>query len=301
MVSPVGMVIDSNGALYITDQGNPNNPFNGFVLRLSSTGAVSRLPDQWLSPSLIAADEEGDLYIEDPGQQAIFEVQAGKGLFHPVEVGPFVASILYPIPAQLAVDESGTLYYWDLNGNLLADSATRTPGSPCGGLGSCEFPLYTVNGIQNTFGNLPFYSPMGNQGIATSANGKMYAADGTGLYLINRTLGSIPPQAFGSSLRTDQNPSTVYLYNIGNQSMRFTDASRIFTQSGNGVGSFTFGGGSRTCRAGSELVSGDFCMVDVKDVNTKGPVVTDKLHFLTNAVNNDLVSFKIVGVGSSTQ
>lgn len=142
---------------------------------------------------------------------------------------------------------------------------------------------------------------MGNQGIATSANGKMYAADGTGLYLINRTLGSIPPQAFGSSLRTDQNPSTVYLYNIGNQSMRFTDASLIFTQSGTGVGAFTFGGASTTCRGGGGVASGDFCTVGVSNVNTKGPLVTDTLHFLTNAVNNNFVSFRIHGIGSSAQ
>jgi len=207
-----------------------------------------------LTPGSITADGEGDLYIEDYFGGTVLEVQTPKGLFDPVDVGPAVGGPNAPAPEQVAVDESGTRYYWDLNGEaLLATTTTRTPASVCGNFGVCQFPLYTANGIPNTFGNLPFYSPMGNQGIATSASGKMYAADGTGLYLIDRTLGSIPSQAFSSSpIVLDGHPATIYVYNIGNQSMQFTDASRIFTQSGNGVGSFTFGSGSPTCRVARE-------------------------------------------------
>ena len=298
MVGPIDMAIDSNGALYITNNGPPPTPaaeFTGFVLRVSSTGVVSRLQGQWLTPELITADGEGDLYIEDYLGGTVSEVQTGKGLFDPVVVGPSVGGPNAPTPAQLAVDESGTLYYWDLFSESLLTTTTRSLGGVCENF-FCQFPLYTVNGIPNTFGNLPFYSPMGNQGIATSASGKMYAADGTGLYLIDRTLGSIPSQAFGSSLGVGS--PTVYIYNIGNQSMRFTDASRIFTQSGNGKGSFTFGSGSPTCRASSEVASGDFCTVGASDANTKGPIVTDTLHFLTDAVNNNSVSFKIRGVAN---
>jgi sugar lactone lactonase YvrE len=301
MVGPIAMAIDSNGALYITNNGPPSTPeeeFRGFVLRVSLAGLVSRLPGPWLTPTLITADGEGDLYIEDYFGGTVLEVQTGKGLFNPVDVGPYVGGFNAPAPTQLAVDESGTLYYWDQNSESFLDTTTRSQTGNCGNFSFCQFPLYTVSGIPNSFSNLPFYSPMGTQGIATSASGKMYAADGTGLYLIDRTLGSIPSQAFGSSLNINLNPSTVYVYNVGNQSMRFTDASRIFTQSGNGVGSFTFGGKGTTCSAGGELASGDFCTVGVSDGNTHGAIVTDTLHFLTNAVNNNSVSFKISGIAN---
>ena len=74
------------------------------------------------------------------------------------------------------------------------------------------------------------------------ASGKMYVAydRGLGLFLVDRTLGSIPRSISSrtSSLATHADCS---VYNVGNQNATFTNATRAFTESGNGVGSFTFG------------------------------------------------------------
>ena len=324
--NPQAMAMDSNGAFYITNLTNPDNP-NGFVLRVSPTGVVSQVspPGYWFGPTLMTADGQGDIYVLDGFQRFVFEVAAWTGNFTQVPVGPEVGGFLGTEPENLAVDASDTVYFWDSFAANNLDGMAYTPPSGQAGpsvssyeAGESQLPLYTIPPIYDQDGGfiVPFYSAFGNQTMATSASGKLYVVNGTGpgVFLVDRTQGRIPEQAFNPNepfigSATQQ----VVVYNVGNQNATFTDATKMFTESGNGVGAFTFsvppppqpifpGGpiGVQPCTPGIVLVPGDYCEIIVTNTNglKNAPIVTDTLHFLTNAVNNNTVSFQISGVAN---
>ena len=98
LVDPQAMVMDSNGAFYISDLGsNPEGDNglapNGFVLRVSATGVTTRLlnPEDWVGPSLMTADAQGNIYIEDEPQRLVFEMAAWTGNFTRSVVGPVLS------------------------------------------------------------------------------------------------------------------------------------------------------------------------------------------------------------------
>ena len=130
--------------------------------------------------------------------------------------------------------------------------------------------------------------------------------------MADRTQGNIAPQAF-----VPNTPAWIFgptqpilVYNVGNQNVTFTDPTKAFTESGSGIGSFTFSiptppsqtypFGAAPCVPGAVIIPGDYCAVYVTNNNaqTNGPIVTDTLHFLTDAVNNNAVSFRISGVAN---
>ena len=330
LVDPQAMVMDSNGAFYISDLGsNPEGdnglPPNGFVLRVSATGVTTRVlnPEDWVGPSLMTADAQGNIYVGDEPQRLVFEMAAWTGNFTRSEVGPVLSGGDGAAPSNLGVDASGTLYFWDnfLNGNL--EGPMYSPPSGQLGpylsnfsVGESQLPLYTVPPILDANGGgsfVPFFSASGNQTMVTSASGKLYVVNGNGpgVFVVNRTQGNIPVQAFNpNSVYFFNQMQQIYVYNVGNQNATFTDPTRTFTESGNGIGSFTFSEppastsgffyGLKPCQPGSVIIPGDYCAINVTNTNAlkTGPIVTDTLHFLTDAVNNDSVSFKISGIAN---
>ena len=298
-----GMVMDSNGAFYLDPVSGP--PINGnptsYVLRVSPTGATSRV-GLWLNPGLMTADDQGDIYVEDV--RTVVEMAGWTGDFTQVSTALGVGGLLGANPQNLAADASGTLYFWDSFDSQNLDGMAYTP--PSGGSsqnGESQLPLYRLPPLPSLVESLtfvPLYSAFGNQTMATSASGKLYVVNGAGpgVSLVDRTQGRIPEQAFNpinQYITFGTTTQAFFLYNVGNQNAIFTDPTRTFTESGNGVGSFTFTTGDGSCVPGAVIAPGDFCVFDVTHVNGKGPVVSDTLHFLTNAVNNNSVSFKISG------
>jgi sugar lactone lactonase YvrE len=312
-----GMVMDSNGAFYVDPIPGPlvENVFSSYVVRVSPTGVMSKV-DLWQDPGLMTADDQGNIYVED--SPFVFEVAAWTGDFTQLSTGLFVGGLLGADPQNLAADASNTLYFWDSFAVQNYDGMAYVSPSAFGSdsqNGESVLPLYTIPPIYDSSGgyhSVPFYSAFGNQTMATSANGKMYVVNGTGpgVFLVDRTQGRIPEQAFNPFYINTTNGGTTqafFLYNVGNQDATFTDPARMFTESGNGVGSFTFTvtppypysvTGVPVCMPGAVIAPGDYCAMFVTHVNGTGPVVSDTLHFLTNAVNNDSVSFQISGVAN---
>jgi hypothetical protein len=311
------MVMDSNGAFYLNPIPRPplvgGEVFGADVLRVSPTGVTSTV-GLWVYPALMTADDQGNIVVED--QVQVFEIAAWRGDFTQVGRQLFVSGLLGANPENLALDASNTIYFWDSFVEQNYDGMAYSPPSglpgPYGGsseAGESALPLYTIPELPSlaaTYVFVPFYSAFGNQTMATSANGKLYVVNGqgNGVFLVDRTQGRIPEQAFNANMPPYLGGSTqgFFLYNVGNQNATFTDPTRMFTESGNGVGSFTFTippqptpGGLQVCMPGAVIAPGDYCAMFVTHVNGKGPVVSDTLHFLTNAVNNNLVSFKISG------
>ena len=329
LYNPQAMAMDSNGAFYIDDQGpTPTPPYYNsapFVLRVSPTGVASRVlpPGYWSGPGLMTANEQGDIYVQDG--RYVFELAAWTGDFTQVQIGPFVGGLLGALPENLAVDASNTVYFWDSFANANLDGMAYSPPSAQFGpyidfyeAGESELPLYTIPPIYDNNGGfyVPFYSAFGNQTMVTSANGKLYVVNGTGrgVFLVDRTQGRIPEQAFNPNVPfVGSTTQAFFIYNVGNQNATFTDPTRMFTESGNGVGSFTFivpppppppepgfPIGVQVCVPGAVIAPGNYCAMYVKNTNgpTRGPIVTDTLNFFTDAVNNNSVSFKISGVAN---
>jgi len=301
LINPQSMAMDSNGAFYISDFGPPQAPPDyifgpGFVMRVSSTGVASKWwpANFWGQPGMMIADTIGDIYVAD--EELIYEVPVWTGAYASTgPVGPKLGGYEGSFPINLAVDASGTLYFWD---NYYGDGLDYSPPKLEGAL---ILPYFTVPEYIYSGGTeLPFFAQNEEKGahIATSANGDMFAFNATlpGLYRINRTLASMPPQVFDPNTFYSGGlfGPTAYVYNIGNQNATFTDPSRAFTQIGNGVGTFTFGSG---CQPGTVIAPGDNCAIGIVDANAtgKGTIVEDTLHFLTNAVNNNSVSLRIYG------
>lgn len=174
-----------------------------------------------------------------------------------------------------------------------------------------ELPLYTypiivdLSGIGNLF---PFFSAFGNQTIEISPNNKIYVVNGNGpgFFVTDRSQGNIPSQAFNPNTpRIGGSTQSFFVYNTGNENLTFTDSTKTFTESGSGVGSFTFTFPQATsfgvvpCQPGTVVVPGNYCAINVTNANgNKGTIVSDTLHFLTDAVNNDSAIFRISGVAN---
>jgi hypothetical protein len=314
-----GMVMDSNGAFYLDPVPGPpinDNPTSS-VLRVSPTGVTIRV-GIFQFPGLMTADNQGNIYVEDVS--LLFEMAPWTGDFTQVPTVLGVGGLLGANPQNLAADASNTLYFWDsFDSQNLDGMAYVSPSGqfgPAGGSsqnGESQLPLYTIPplpSINESLTFVPLYSAFGNQTMATSASGRLYVVNGQGpgVYLVDRTQGRIPEQAFNpvnQYITFGTTTQAFFLYNVGNQNAIFTDPTRLFTESGNGVGSFTFFAppsqpNAGVCAPGAVIAPGDYCAIFVKNTNWqfKGPVVSDTLHFLTNAVNNDSVSFKISGVAN---
>ena len=303
--NPQAMVMDSNDVIYITNLTNPEDP-HGFVLRVSSTGIVSRLPGYWVGPSAMTIDGEGNIFIKDGYALLLYKIPAATGLYSKFDTGLNIDGPGGAFPDNLAVDASDTLYYWDGIDAVLGFDARATQN-----YGNI-FPLYTITGIPDNYGLLPFV-PSGE--MISSPSGKMYVVYNGALFLIDRTLGSIPRQYFVSNVATSiaptGNPQDALVFNIGNQNVTFTDPTRAFTESGNGVGSFTFSDSlfslitdMQECQPGVVLIPGNACSFGVSNgagqsPSVVGPTVTDIVHLLTDAVNNNSVSFKLSGVAKA--
>jgi hypothetical protein len=273
----------------------------------------------------MAADGQGNIFIADGSYRLVFEVAGWTGNFAPnvPDASPIIGGSYGTNPQNLAVDTSGTIYYWDsfINGNFTGPAYSAPSGRPGpsgpyvinNNAGESQLPLYTLPPLvdPNNLNFVPFYAATGNQTLMTSPNGKLYFVNGAGhgVFVVDRTQGNIPWKAFNPNPPYAGGPPTaVYVYNVGNQNATFTDATRAFTESGNGVGAFTFSVppppttpfSPIPCQPGTTLPPGDYCVINVTNTNPfrSGPIVTDTLHFLTDAVNNNSVSFRINGIGS---
>ena len=302
--NPQAMVMDANDVIYITNLTNPDDP-HGFVLRVSPAGVVSRLPGYWVGPTSMTIDGEGNIYVKDGYALLVYKIPAETGSYTQFDTGLELDGPDGAFPSNLMVDASGALYWWsDVDGVLGYDSQVMQVVT-----GGSLFPLYTISGIVDDYGFLPFV-PSGE--MITSPSGKMYVVYDGALFLIDRTLGSFPRQYFDPNVFGGGNPLPAFVFNIGNQNVTFSDPTRVFTESGNGVGSFTFGASPfsfslvadlQQCQPGVVIIPGNACSFGVSNgagqsPPVTGPTVTDTLHLLTNAVNDNAVSFKLSGVAN---
>ena len=99
---PTALAIDGNQTLYIADTGN------GRIVSYTTAGVQSVVPTGSLTytPSGIAVDPAGDLYIADRISGSVYTLLAGS--LTPTAIATGIAS-----PSGIALDGSGRLFYAD--------------------------------------------------------------------------------------------------------------------------------------------------------------------------------------------
>jgi uncharacterized protein (TIGR03437 family) len=137
---PAGVAVDSAGNLYIADEGNHRirRVSNGVITTVAGNGTQGLSGDggpatnaQLGSPTGVAVDSAGNLYIADTADERIRKVSNGVittvagGGASLGDNGPATSAWLY-LPFGLAVDSVGNVYVAD-NGNNRVRALTLSP------------------------------------------------------------------------------------------------------------------------------------------------------------------------------
>ena len=278
--SPYGLAVDPGGNLYISDSftyrvrridaatgmittvaGNGNSGFSGDGIPATSAT---------LSPTGIALDLAGNLYIADTGNQRVRRVSAATGLITTVagngttgfsgDGGP-ATSASFRGPISVAVDIQGNLYIADLNNKRIR--RVRVNNGVIGTVAGNGNGGYSGDGGPATSASLSY-----PQGVAVDTANAVYIADYSNnrirkvdLSGVIRTVagngspfwGGDGALASGASLH---NPSALavdsggnlYISDLGNNRIRRVDAGTgvITTVAGNGLNGFNGDGGAAT-------------------------------------------------------
>ena len=131
---PFGVAADDEGNVFVTDAGESNR-----VRKISPEGQVTTLAGgregfadgagaaaSFHTPSALALDDEGNLYVADTGNHRVRKVTkeglvttlAGSGGPGHAD-GPALAGALFDTPCAVAVDKEGNLYVADTGNNRL--------------------------------------------------------------------------------------------------------------------------------------------------------------------------------------
>jgi streptogramin lyase len=258
--SPTGVAVDAAGNLYIADANNNRVrkvSSAGIITTVAGNGTIGSGGDggpataaQLFSPTGVAVDAAGDLFIADSNNSRVREVSpsgtittvAGNGTFgFGGDGGPATAAKLNSA-AGVAVDAAGDLFIADTQNNRVRKV------SPSG-------VITTVAG-NGTFG------PGGDGGPATAA-----------------------PLAFPQAVAVDAS-GDLFIADTTNQRVREVSPSGIITTAaGNGFGSFSGDGGRATAAALNDPAgmavdaAGDLFIADqsnnrVREVSSSGTITT---------------------------
>jgi len=191
LASPTGLAIDAAGNLYVCDTTNAvvrEIATNGMITTIAGNGTAGDAGDggpatsaEMYSPSAIAIDSAGNLFIVDASYSVVRKVSIKTGIITTVagdaslrgysgDGGPATAAALQT-PAGLAIDSGGNLYIADTGNNVIrkVDAGTGVITTVAGNASS---PGYTGDGGPATSAGLNF--PIG---VAVDSAGNLYIAD----------------------------------------------------------------------------------------------------------------------------
>jgi len=195
--NPIGVAVDSNGNVFIGEQGNNE------VDKVTPSGTLSVFKTGFSSPSDIAIDASNNLYVADDAHQEIAKVTpsgtlsivAGTGLIGFPTAGLATSSRL-DYPAGVAVDASGNVYIDD---TTAYDLLEVTPGGTLSVVAGNN-----MNISAPTYGGSPSSSALVSPyGVAVDSSGVVYVADGS-----NRTVDRIGPTTPAPPTIIGATPST---------------------------------------------------------------------------------------------
>ena len=171
--SPQGLCIDGSGNIFVADRGNnvireimPNgrtktvagNKVKGFI---DATGAVAFFN----TPSGVAIDSKGNLWVTDQGNSALREISSG-GVVTTIFGSPNQQNLL-GYPSAITIDAQGNLYIVDESGRIFEYTASGVLYLLAGSINS--------TGLNNGVGSAALFNYP--QSIAIDGSGNIYVAD----------------------------------------------------------------------------------------------------------------------------
>jgi sugar lactone lactonase YvrE len=246
--SPAGVAVDAVGNLYVADTGNDTirrvatdqtvttiAGFPGSVGSQDGTGSAAL----FYSPSALAVDRAGNIYVADTANNAIRKITAA-GVVTTVGGVPGAtgsadgtgSGALFNVPGGIAVDSSGNLYVADTLNNTIR-KGTLAAGSTGSGSNSAA----SSSGSSGTTGGS---SGSGSSGTSTSSDGSSNAssssssssASGTGSSGSTSTAGVAGQFLFPTAVAEDAS-GNLYVADASNNVIReITPAGVISTLAG---------------------------------------------------------------------
>ena len=249
---PNGLTVDSAGDIFIADTGNGRirKVSGGSIATVAGNGGfgyngdnIAATSAEFTSPSGVAVDSAGNLYIADLGNHRVRKVSAGMittvaGTGTPGYNGGSIpaASAELDGPWGVAVDASGNLYIADTDNNRIRKVAGGVITTVAGNAGFG----YAGDNVAATSTSL--YAPFG---VALDASGNLYIAD-TVNYRLRKVSGGIITTLAGGGAPVGQNgpainaqlesPMGIAVDPSGNLYIADSVASRVFEVSGGVIG-----------------------------------------------------------------
>lgn len=248
LLQPSGLVLDSAGDIFIAeDQGlrirkiDTKGVITTYATNTNNGLSAGIIPGQILFPAGIAMDAFGTIFIGDPVELALLNVQAngvktnwaGNTNYHVTGDGIAVAMVLTQPRASIA-DAAGNVYVADTGADVIrkitGNTITTLAGNGKPGSGDATAPGQ---------GRLAqFNSPAA---LALDANGNLYVADAG-----NNTIRVVHPDRSVITLVPNSsflsNPSGVAVDAAGNVYVSNTGSSRVTKFLPTGVSAGTFAG-----------------------------------------------------------
>ena len=188
--TPIGVAVDSQGDLFIADDGNSRvrevSAATGLISTIAGTGGygyngdgIAATSAELYFPVAVAVDSAGNVYISDFENQRVREVSAATGLISTIAGtgtagyngdGIAATSAELNFPTGLAVDAAGDVFIADAHNNSVREvNAVTGLISTVAGTGTGG---YNGDGIAATSGQLN--SP---EGLAVDSAGNLFIVD----------------------------------------------------------------------------------------------------------------------------
>ena len=241
---PLGMTFDSSGNLYIVDSVNQRirKISGGVISTVAGNGTGGYTGDgkaatsaELLSPSAVAVDSSGNLYIADTFNHVIREVAtngnistiAGNNTGGYAGDGGAATSAELEFPSGIAVDSSGNIYIADSGNNVIREITSGTINTIVGGAAT---PVH-------------LHDP---ESVLVDSSGNLYISDQSGFRILkfsggvvtiiagNGNIGSSGDNGLAINAELDQ-PSGIALDAQGYLYICDTDNSKIRKISPSGI------------------------------------------------------------------
>ena len=283
--SPAGVAVDASGDVFVANEGNNtvyeivagSNGNPAGVVSTSST--VNPIGSGFTTPTGVAVDGSGDVFVADPHNNAVYEIVAVSGV---VSSGSTVNPIGngFRSPTGVWVDGSGDVFVADDNNNAV-------------------YEIVAVSGAVSSSSTVSTLSTGGSpNGVAVDGSGNVFVADLTGSTINEIVSGTqkFPATEVGSSSVA----STLYFTFDSGGTLASTPYVAL-TQGKQGI-DFQAAAtqGTNACVAGGSYVAGDVCTVAVTFTPTK-PYLRIGAVQLMGSAGLPIATFELHGTGNGPQ